>query len=140
VAQQPGRKQVPKYRQVAEDLRARIESGEYQAGMQLPTKAELMEHYSAALATVDHALDELRKLGLVETRQGVGTFACSPPPAEEAPSRERLAAELESVRRQVGLLEARLMNLYQSVAVPYPYGEDDEAGATVQPVRRGVAG
>ncbi len=46
----------PKYRQIADDLRARIHSGEYAPGARLPSKAELMARYETALGTVDRAL------------------------------------------------------------------------------------
>ena len=44
MAQEPGRS-LPKYRQIAVDLRARIETGEYPVDSQLPTKPELMDRY-----------------------------------------------------------------------------------------------
>lgn len=116
MAQQPDRKPPPKYRKIADDLRARIEAGEYPAGTQLPTKAELMERHSAALATVDHALDELRSMGLAETRQGIGTFARTPPPPEEVSSRyaaleerlQRTEADVTALQQQMGRIEAQL--------------------------------
>ena len=73
MAQQSG-KTPPKYRRIADDMRARIESGEYPLDAQLPTKAEMMAGYGAALGTIDSALKVLVRLGLAETVQGVGTF------------------------------------------------------------------
>jgi GntR family transcriptional regulator len=48
----------PKYQQIAEDLRRRIESGELPvAGQQtLPTEIELMEQYDASRNTVRDAI------------------------------------------------------------------------------------
>ena len=63
----------PKYRQIAEDLRAQIKDGEYPPGSRLPTKAELMAEYHVAVNTVERAIEELRKAGLVETAQGAGS-------------------------------------------------------------------
>jgi GntR family transcriptional regulator len=64
----------PMYRQIAEDLRARIESGQLAPGSQLPTELELRERYEASRNTVRDAVKWLMNLGLVETRPGQGTF------------------------------------------------------------------
>ena len=64
----------PMYRQIAEDLREQIESGQLQPGQQLRTEIELREHYGASRNTVRDAIKWLTSLGLVETRPGQGTF------------------------------------------------------------------
>ena len=64
----------PMYRQIAEDLREQIESGELEPGQQLRTELELQEHYGASRNTVRDAIKWLTTLGLVETRPGQGTF------------------------------------------------------------------
>jgi GntR family transcriptional regulator len=64
----------PMYRQIAEDLRTKIESGELPRGSQLATEIELRELYSASRNTVRDAIKWLTTLGLVETRPGQGTF------------------------------------------------------------------
>lgn len=64
----------PMYRQIAEDLRAQIESGKLKPGQQLQTEIELRERYGASRNTVRDATKLLTSLGLVETRPGQGTF------------------------------------------------------------------
>jgi GntR family transcriptional regulator len=64
----------PMYRQIAEDLRALIESGKLKPGQQLETEIELRERYGASRNTVRDAIKLLTTLGLVETRPGQGTF------------------------------------------------------------------
>ena len=64
----------PMYRQIAEDLRVKIESGELARGSQLATEIELREQYNASRNTVRDAIKWLTTLGLVETRPGQGTF------------------------------------------------------------------
>lgn len=64
----------PMYRQIAEDLRAQIESKELSPGQQLRTELELREHYGASRNTVRDAIKLLTTLGLVETKPGQGTF------------------------------------------------------------------
>ena len=105
-----------KYRQIAADLRARIEAGEYPVGSQMPTKDELMSSYGVALATVDNALRVLAKLGMVESRQGSGTFVLAQQAAEAeadhlAAQVAELQKELADLRQRTGRIEARLATL-----------------------------
>ena len=62
------------YHQIADDLRAKIETGELPPGVQLPTEIELMEQYSASRNTVRDAVKLRITRGLGETRAGQGTF------------------------------------------------------------------
>jgi GntR family transcriptional regulator len=64
----------PLYRQIADDLRRKIESGELEEGMRVPTEDRLMEAYHASRNTVRGALKELATRGLVYTLHGKGTF------------------------------------------------------------------
>jgi GntR family transcriptional regulator len=64
----------PMYRQIAEDLRGQIESGELQPGQQLETELELRDRFRASRNTVRDAIRWLTALGLVESRPGQGTF------------------------------------------------------------------
>ena len=64
----------PMYREIAGDLRSRINSDEWKQGSQLPTEDALMEQYNASRNTVRGALRELSNWGLVETQHGKGTF------------------------------------------------------------------
>ena len=64
----------PMYRQIADDLRRQIETGDLPPGSQLRTELELREKYSASRNTVRDAIKWLATRGLVETRPGQGTF------------------------------------------------------------------
>lgn len=119
MAQRPGTT-PPKYRRIADDLRARIKSGEYPADSRLPTKAELMAHYEAALSTVDHAIEELRKQGYADTVQGVGTFARQPPTDSEH------SAEYIAVMQQIAEISQEVKRLSERVG---------ELEGAVRPVR-----
>ncbi len=70
----------PLYRQIADQLRRLIESGELRGGMQIPTEDQLMGQFLASRNTVRGALRELNTRGLVYTLQGKGTFV-----AEQVP-------------------------------------------------------
>ena len=67
----------PIYRQIADDLRLRIESGALAAGSKLPTEVELRDRYHVSRNTIRDALKWLLNRGLVETRHGQGTFVAS---------------------------------------------------------------
>jgi GntR family transcriptional regulator len=64
----------PMYRQIADDLRGQIESGNLAPGSQLLTELELRERYNASRNTIRDAIKWLTTRGLVETRPGQGTF------------------------------------------------------------------
>lgn len=66
--------QQPRYLQIAEDLRTRIDSGEIQRGSQLPTETDLRAKYEASRNTIRDAIKQLVAQNLVETRPGQGTF------------------------------------------------------------------
>jgi len=63
-----------RYQQIADDLRARIERGEYPRGSRLPTEKELMDHYDASRNTIRDAVRLCVNLGLVQPQAGRGTF------------------------------------------------------------------
>lgn len=101
------REEPTKYSQIADDLRARITSGEFPPGARLPSKAQMMERYHVALATVNSAIDILRDEGLAETIQGSGTFARTPAPA--GPSEyDRVMTKLDELSGEVRQLEERM--------------------------------
>lgn len=68
-----------RYREIAADLRARVEAGEFVAGGLLPSEAELSARYHASRVTVRRALDLLRDEGILDARQGFGWFVAAEP-------------------------------------------------------------
>ena len=65
---------TPLWRQLADILRARIQSGELSAGRIMPSENTLSQEYELARGTVVKALDALEREGLIERIQGRGTF------------------------------------------------------------------
>lgn len=65
---------LPPYRQVANILAARIESGEYPKESKLPSESELMEEFEIGRSTVRRTLAYMRDAGLVETVATRGTY------------------------------------------------------------------
>ncbi|QMU98573.1 GntR family transcriptional regulator [Microbacterium esteraromaticum] len=58
------------YIDIADDLRARIASGELRPGDDVPTEAELAERWQTSRGPIRNALAALRSEGLVETTRG----------------------------------------------------------------------
>lgn len=65
---------VPPYRQIAEILRSRIESGEYPKGTRIPTESEIVDTWEVARTTARRAIALLREQGLIETVPQRGSY------------------------------------------------------------------
>lgn len=74
------------YRQVADQLRSLIDSGEYAVGSRLPTERELAEQLKISRPTVREALIALEVEGRVRIRVGSGIYVTEPADAAPAPS------------------------------------------------------
>lgn len=61
------------FRDVKADLLAKIISGAWRPGAQMPTEVELAETYGCARATVNRAMRELADDGVIERRRKAGT-------------------------------------------------------------------
>lgn len=94
--------------EVAEQIRAEIGKGSYQAGEQLPIEAELMKKFGVGRSSVREAVRILANSGLLRVQQGVGTFIEQPAGITE-PFVQRLkradAHDLNEVRH---LLEMKI--------------------------------
>ena len=60
--------------QVISQLRAQIDSGEWGVGDRIPTESELSDQLEVGRNTVREAVRALAHAGLLEIRQGAGTF------------------------------------------------------------------
>ncbi|WP_019180286.1 GntR family transcriptional regulator [Microbacterium yannicii] len=58
------------YKQIADDLRSRIVSGQLSPGEDVPTEAELAQQWSTSRGPIRNALAALRQEGLIETTRG----------------------------------------------------------------------
>ncbi|MBF6163003.1 GntR family transcriptional regulator [Nocardia cyriacigeorgica] len=118
----------PRYAQIADDIRGKITRGDYVPGDQLPTKAQLMEQWSAALNTVARAITELQNEGLVETHHGIGSFVREPSPpdetdldvADELGQLRQRVAQLEAMCARVEHLETLMMEVFSNLGLTYP--------------------
>lgn len=65
---------LPIYQQVSEYLNREISSGRWMPGDRLPIEAELAANLGVAIGTLRKALAKLESEGLIERRQGSGTY------------------------------------------------------------------
>lgn len=74
-------KSQPRYILMAQRLVEEIAAGRYPVGSLLPTEATLCTQYGVSRHTVREAIREVQTLGLVASRQGVGTRVISLTPS-----------------------------------------------------------
>lgn len=93
------------YRQIADQLRALIERGEFPVGSRLPPERDLAVQLGVSRPSVREALIALEVEGWVEVRMGSGIYACPRP----AGTLRRVTAEapLETLRARQ-LIESEL--------------------------------
>lgn len=88
-----------RYRDIADDLRRRIDDGEFTAGRLLPSESALSASYSASRVTIRKALEALRTDGLVDSRQGFGWFVAGRTVRQPLVRRGTIEAQLEAEGR-----------------------------------------
>ena len=79
---------TPIYAQLERGLRAAMATGPLRPGDQLPTVRQLAVDLRVNANTVARVYAELERVGVIETRRGVGSFIKATP-AEAHPPRER---------------------------------------------------
>lgn len=72
------RRDTPRWKQVAEELRRRIADGIYRPGHAIPSEIALVQEFGIARGTARKIVAALRDEGLVYTVPQVGSFV-SPP-------------------------------------------------------------
>jgi GntR family transcriptional regulator len=86
---------VPAYLQLAQQVKQAIRMGVLDVGDKLPTVKEVVAEVAVNPNTVMKAYWQLEHEGLVEGRQGVGTFVASRPAGPPPAIQHRLARSLE---------------------------------------------
>jgi len=66
----------PKYDQVRQHLKQKIEQGEFEYGEYLPPEAQLAQTFGMSIGTIKKALNKLRADHYIERRRGQGTRVC----------------------------------------------------------------
>ena len=72
------REQRPLHRRIRDDIGARIVSGHWPPGHRIPFEHELTAEYGCSRMTVNKALAELARSGLIERRRRSGSFVSRP--------------------------------------------------------------
>jgi len=93
---------IPYYVQLRDQMRDLIRTGVWQPGYRLPPERELARDLGISRNTVGTAYKELAQQGLLESRQGRGTFVCA------TPARPPSHHILDSTEALQGLLDAVL--------------------------------
>src|ERR1700739_4605491 len=116
----------PKYAQVIDELRHRIESGEYSPGSLMPSEHQLSDEFQITRATVVRALRLLRADGWIETQQGKGSFVRGRPalaaleaqrPGEDALNRDEAGDPIQTGAATPPARIASLLGLAGDVGV-----------------------
>ena len=81
---------MPMYRQIVDQITARVIAGDWPPGSALPSIRELAAANGVSVITVKRAYLELEHAGVIHTRHGKGSFVAE----STDPSRARLHAEL----------------------------------------------
>lgn len=113
----PKLKRVPPiYRQIADQLRERIERGELRPGDEIPSERQVAAEWKVSRPTATKALDVLRSEGLVVGRQGSGTYVTEPPSLRRQAS-DRYLRTAETGRIYLPNERARILSA-ELVAAP----------------------
>lgn len=101
-----------RYNTIADELRRRLESGEFGASRLLPSEAELSASFDASRVTVRRALELLRDEGLVDSRQGFGWFVATDPVRQSLGRLGTIESQLadEGIVSQRRVLDFRFVN------------------------------
>jgi GntR family transcriptional regulator len=119
---------MAKYRQIGQDLAARIGRGEFQPGTPLPSQALLSKEYGVTLMTFRQALSVLEADGLIAQLPGRGTFV-TPVPTLDLRSLSSLAEDLraQGVELVTVVLSSRQRALPATVAAALGRARGEQA-------------
>lgn len=105
------------YEQIADTLRIEVQGGFYEPSGKLPSEAELGERFGVSRVTVRLALGRLEEEGIVERKQGKGTYATG---KQVRHGLDALRSFHESLLMQ-GLAPAMTLLSKELVATPAPW-------------------
>ena len=123
---------VPLYVQLVEQIKHALEAGVLRPGEQLPTVRQLASELTIAPNTIVKAYDELSKLGLIESRQGVGTIVVAN--LDGLLHRQQMEALFERLRvvvrdaAHLGIGAAELSNRFDAEIQRFYEGQQETKG------------
>jgi GntR family transcriptional regulator len=115
------RSHLPRYVQIADLMRQRIARGGWRPGMKVPSNEDLMREFDVSRVTVRQAVGVLARDGLLEARQGTGTFVSGEVADDRWLKVETTLASLAEVYRDT---KPELLNLAEATVAPSLRPED----------------
>jgi GntR family histidine utilization transcriptional repressor len=109
------------YQRILSDIRSRILSGEWPPGHRIPFEHELAVEYDCSRMTVNKAVSELARTGLIERRRRSGSFV-------KRPQSQAAILEIHDIRAEVEALGLPYRYERVSRTVRWAAGHDEDAG------------
>lgn len=106
------------HRRILEEVEGKILSGEWPPGHRIPFEHELTEQYQCSRMTVNKAITELVKRGLIERRRKSGSFVTHP-------HAQSAVLEIHDIRLEV-----------ESLGLPYRYERRAKVDRAARPADR----
>jgi GntR family transcriptional regulator len=123
---------VPIYVQLVQQITHALEIGILQTGDQLPTVRQLASELTIAPNTIVKAYDELARLGLIESRQGVGTLVTANLNGVlHQHRRDALLEQMAALVRDaanLGISEQELRDRFEGESARFYRGQQDRQG------------
>lgn len=107
---------APRWLQIVETLRARINDGTYPVGSKLPSETDLMKEFGVSRPTVVRALQDMTARGEIKREHGIGSFV-KPPASPSAQEQARPAqAILDRTQQASNIIEIGVVSAPGHVA------------------------
>jgi len=90
------------HQRIVAELEAKIVSGEWPPGSRLPTEMELCSIYGCSRMTVNKALSQLARAGLIDRRKRAGSFVLQPRSQAAVLDIHDVRTEVEALKRPYG--------------------------------------
>ena len=104
-------KRYPLSKQVSDKLEAMIESGEYKVGEKIPTEPQLMEIFQVSRNTIREAVKSLTWAGVLEVKQGDGTYVKSSDRFDANMKQKYAQVSLEDIAEARNSIEVTISHL-----------------------------
>lgn len=98
-------------KQIADKLEHMIETEEFLVGQRIPTEPELMEMFQVSRNTIREAIQSLTGAGILEIKQGDGTYVRSPNRFAANMKKKYAEVSLEDIRETRNCLEVTIAGL-----------------------------
>jgi GntR family transcriptional regulator len=116
----------PKYVQMYQVLRSRLEMGVWRQGQTLPPIPVLMDEFGASRVTVREAMQLLEQEGLIRRQRGIGTTVQAQPRSQRW---VRIATTLDELLGTLASVQPTVLNIDDHAGLPDVQLPADEAPA-----------